>query len=463
MIYEAYNSTDEFMFRSFEMHSRIFHRKNLTDYFMISSGTNQFSMPSIWKNSIGMEIKSDFLYRWYTASDGFQCISSAVKVYEDYVSSIQHEVLIKSDRRVCMTTGGSGAASHVFDYLAYTYHNCQVVLVGMNYSLYERLSRKHRFPCIELCNDQDQYMIPDIENFRNLTNNSVKTVFVFSLPNNPTGKNYDRNSFSEIIGLIKQLDGFVVLDLVCDIVISSTKHPFLESVITEYDFWNSCAVVNSFSKSDAVAGLRIGYVYGGKELINFCSTVNADSIMNPPTLPAFPIVVTCMFRCIYLNQLLGNTSLSTQRIIRHFKKLFFITSAVIPNEMYQYAQFVFSQAQDLYKVYISELLENERIMKSNYSHTLEVFRPYIDHTSDMENGFNFCVWFRNKLKLDELTLIKSLIDNTGVAILTESSFTLRKTDPHNYLIRFSTACDEIQYLEALLRMREYMEREVFIP
>ena len=118
MIYSAYNSTDDFMFRSFSLHSNIFHQKNLDDYFMISSGTNQFSMPDIWKCSICKEVESDFLYKWYTSSEGFQCITSAVKVYEDYISSDMNYRFIKSNRKVCMTSGGSGAAAYVFDFLA---------------------------------------------------------------------------------------------------------------------------------------------------------------------------------------------------------------------------------------------------------------------------------------------------------------------------------------------------------
>lgn len=460
MIYKAYNSTDDFMFRSFDQHSKIFHQKNLKDYFMISSGTNQFSMPDIWKESIMKEIDSDFLYRWYTSSEGFQCITSAVKVYEDFASSDINSRFSKSNRRVCMTTGGSGAASHVFEYLSAKYHDCTVVLVGMNYSLYERLANKHHFQNIELCSEHDCYGIPEPACFRSLKSNN-KLVFVFSLPNNPTGKSYDTDTFSEIISIIMELNGFVIMDCVCDIVISQTPHPLLRKVITQHDFWESCAVVNSFSKSDAVSGLRIGYIYGTEELIKFCSNINAASIMNPPTLPAFSILLTCMFRCLFINQQYYVSMMNTQKIISLFKNLFFITSAVVPLKMLHYAETVFNNSEMLYVSYITQMLKNEEIMKRNISHTINTFRPFIHHVSEIEHGFNFCLWFRNTLMMDEITLIKSLIYNTGVAILTQSSFTLRKTDQNNYFIRFSTACDEQQYVCALNRMRSYMEKEVF--
>ena len=448
------------MFRSFCLHSNIFHQKNLDDYFMISSGTNQFSMPDIWKCSICKEVESDFLYKWYTSSEGFQCITSAVKVYEDYISSDMNYRFIKSNRKVCMTSGGSGAAAYVFDFLANKYRDCTVVSVGMNYSLYERLSHNHSFTFIELCSEQDPYRIPEPECFNSLKSDT-KLVFVFSLPNNPTGESYDSESFSKIISTIKELNGFVIMDSVCDIVISQTPLPFLRKIITKHDYWDSCAIVNSFSKSDAVAGIRIGYVYGTEEIINFCSRLNATSIMNPPTFPAFAVVLTCMFRCIFIDQNNNNSSMGAERIISIYRKLFYITSAVVPLKMKLYADMVFDNAEAVYGTYVSQMLNNENVMKQNITHTINTFQPYISHASKIDHGFNFCVWFSNKLNMDEMSLVRALIANTGVAILTESSFTLRRADQKNYFIRFSAACDEKQYISALRRMKNYMEKEVF--
>lgn len=461
ILFEKEHSPDKFMFRSFDIHSRIFRQNNIKDYFMISSGTNQFPMPSIWKESIEKELNSDFLYRWYTSSDGFQCITSAVKVYEDMLSSLKHDAFDRSDRRVCMTTGGSCAASLVFDYLKFAYDDCRIILVGMNYSLYERLAHKQNFSCVELSGENGGHTIPSIEKFCLETSGKFKDVFVFSLPNNPTGKSFNKAEFSDIISQIKEINGFVIIDRVCDVIFSVAPHPPSEEIITLHDYWDSCVIVNSFSKSDAVAGLRIGYIYGADKTVGFCSNINANSIMNPPTFPAFPIVITCLFRCIYYARCIKNDTSSTQRLIRMFYHLFFITSAVVPKEMSDYADSVFDNAYERYRDYADEQLKNEQVMQSNFQKTIDVFKPYIQRVSDMEYGFNFCVWFNREMRMSELELIESLIRNTGVAILTESSFTLRRVDSARYMIRFSTACDELKYTRALYRMREHIEQEVF--
>lgn len=456
-----FHSTDEFMFQTFNMHSKIFRQKNLRDYFMISSGTNQFSMPCLWKESMIRELESDFLYRWYTASDGFQCITTAIKIYEDYVSSMEQDNFVRSDRKVCMATGGSGAASMVFEYFLACYKKCCVVLVGMNYSLYERLAKKHHFSIIELCDADDPYGIPSVNDFKKLEACDCKYIFIFSLPNNPTGDMYSYQQFSDILSIIANLNGFVVLDQVCNIVISESINPLFEKVVTQLGLWESCAVVNSFSKSEAAAGLRIGYVYGTEKLIQFCSTINADSIMNPPTFPAFPIVVTCMFRCIYISKMLNDTEKLKEYFFRLFSRLFYYTSAIIPPEMREYTESFFEKGDERYFEYINEQLENEKIMKHNYKKTIDIFYKRIDRVSVFKSGFNFCIWFNLPFKWNEISLIEKLIENTGVAIMTESSFSIRNSHENQYFIRFSSACDATGYDLALKRMADYLETEGF--
>ena len=53
--------------------------------------------------------------------------------------------------------------------------------------------------------------------------------------------------------------------------------------------------------------------------------------------------------------------------------------------------------------------------------------------------------------------------NTGVAILTESSFSTCNKETYEYFIRFSTACNTNEYRKALYRMKNYFQKEgVFV-
>ena len=182
--------------------------------------------------------------------------------------------------------------------------------------------------------------------------------------------------------------------------------------------------------------------------------------MNPPTFPAFAIVLTCLFRCMYLSEYFGAVSLK-EKFKKFFRRLFFITSAGISLQMQKYAQKVFSDAETCYKDYVDEQLKNERDMEANYKSTLEILNPQILKVSKIVGGFNFCVWFTKKFNMDELSLIRKLIDSTGVAILTESSFSLAPAAEDSFFVRFSTACDSVQYRAALYRLKNFLSEEGF--
>lgn len=109
-----------------------------------------------------------------------------------------------------MTIGGSGAASLIFDYLKEKYHECIIVLVGMNYSLYERLGRKHNFTILEITSQSSIGCLPTMQEFKNMQQSTLKKVFVFSNPNNPSGLIYDYEKFSKILRYIHEINGFVI-------------------------------------------------------------------------------------------------------------------------------------------------------------------------------------------------------------------------------------------------------------
>lgn len=244
----------------------------------------------------------------------------------------------------------------------------------------------------------------------------------------------------------------------CDLPISKKTYPYIESVITENEMWDSAAIVNSFSKTDSTAGFRIGYIYGTQKLIEVVSEIQANSIMNPPTFPVFSIIITCMYRCMFLNRQKQSNVYREQLIRNLFRNVFFITGAIIPEQMKNYASRIFENYKFYYTSYVNEQLKNQECIFYNYKNTIKILSKYIDYYSELEGGFNFCVWFNRPFRLSELDLVKLLIDETGVAILTESAFTLYPTKHGSYFVRFSTACDKKLYWKALLRMKAIFDK-----
>lgn len=92
---------------------------------------------------------------------------------------------------------------------------------------------------------------------------NTKVIWICS-PNNPTGNNIDRN---EIIEVIKQFDGIVVVDEAYSDF--STKQPLR----ADLDLYENVIVLNTFSKAWGAAGIRLGMAFAHKDIIELFNKV----------------------------------------------------------------------------------------------------------------------------------------------------------------------------------------------
>jgi aminotransferase len=90
-------------------------------------------------------------------------------------------------------------------------------------------------------------------------------VLLLNSPNNPTGAVIPGGTLDAVADLVKERDILVVSDEVYDrLVFDGRRH---ESIITRPDLFERTVVVNSFSKSYAMTGWRVGYAYGPRWII----------------------------------------------------------------------------------------------------------------------------------------------------------------------------------------------------
>jgi aminotransferase len=91
-------------------------------------------------------------------------------------------------------------------------------------------------------------------------------VMIFNFPNNPTGAVLSYDEVAALAKIAVERDLIVISDEVYEkIIYDDAKHYCLATLPGMYE---RTLVVNSFSKTYAMTGLRVGYVYGPKELIS---------------------------------------------------------------------------------------------------------------------------------------------------------------------------------------------------
>ena len=106
---------------------------------------------------------------------------------------------------------------------------------------------------------------PSIDDVTSLVTDKSR-VMILNYPNNPTGTVLSREEVAALAKIAVERDLIVISDEVYEkIVYDNAEHHCLA---TFPGMRERTLVVNSFSKTYAMTGLRIGYVYGPKELIS---------------------------------------------------------------------------------------------------------------------------------------------------------------------------------------------------
>jgi aspartate aminotransferase len=110
------------------------------------------------------------------------------------------------------------------------------------------------------CREEDGF-VPNLDRVEEAMDDSVRAVVVNS-PSNPTGAVYDTVTLRGIAEIAARHDALVVADEVYECMIYRGEH---YSPGSEFE---NVVTVNSFSKSYAMTGWRLGYLTGPKELLD---------------------------------------------------------------------------------------------------------------------------------------------------------------------------------------------------
>lgn len=128
----------------------------------------------------------------------------------------------------------------------------------------------------------EDHFQPDIEGIKERITPRTKGIVVNS-PSNPTGAVLNQESFRALKDIAQDHDLWVISDEVYEDYIYSGKHYSFNEIIER------AVVLNSFSKSFAVTGWRIGYLTAPLEVVNYIANMQYHLVACPPTPPQFAL------------------------------------------------------------------------------------------------------------------------------------------------------------------------------
>jgi len=104
---------------------------------------------------------------------------------------------------------------------------------------------------------------------------------IINTPNNPTGAVYPKNVLKEIAEIAKENSLVVISDETYENIIFEKKH---HTMLKFDDIRDNLIVVNSFSKSFALTGLRLGFIILPDGLSEITSKIQENIIASPPAM-----------------------------------------------------------------------------------------------------------------------------------------------------------------------------------
>lgn len=452
------HSTDAFMFRQFSRHAQFVAGPRREQYFMLSAGTNLLPASDVWRDLAAKDYSTELAYGWYTDQRGFPLLQRTIAWHENARALgrlPKGEYPLGKD--VAVTFGGSQAVAAVTAFAQQRRPGRPVLLTGLNYSLFERQAQASRMPVIECLGDNHaSRLTPSAGKLANAVRRERPALLVMTVPGNPSGEIIDENDMVQIFSAAKESDAIILLDTVGQMTCEYASHIPSRAAI-KAGVCSQLAIVNSMSKTESVPGCRFGYVIGSKTIIDHVAAYQLTDTMNPMTLPVYPVIFSLCARTLMS---IGHENKdNVAQALSFMRRLFRITTAIPPQKAVDAADTIFSPAwfEVAFESYVRHHRYVQETIVQNEAYLHKRLGRHISAVSQRQAGLNFLVQFAPLAGWDEEYFTQSLLEQTGVAVLTEACFRREFRDRPNFWIRISLASPVGHFQSAVDRLDQWLE------
>ena len=160
---------------------------------------------------------------------------------------------------------GNGATEIIYNFCSvFVNKKTKVLIPCPTFSEYEKAAKFFggkiiHFKSLNLNNDLSKFL-------SKIPSNGI---IFFCNPNNPTGELLSKKSIQEIIKVAQKKSTLVFLDETFIELVPDLNHSLIKSIKS----YENLFILRSFTKSFGLAGLRIGYALGSKQIIEILQKV----------------------------------------------------------------------------------------------------------------------------------------------------------------------------------------------
>jgi aspartate aminotransferase len=236
------------MFEQGSKLNEIYGPENVFDY---SLGNPDYEPPTDVVNSIKKHVAESEKIHQYMSNAGYSDVR--LKLSQKISGECNLDV---SFENIVMTCGAAGGLNVVLKTILN--QDDEVLVFSPHFPEYGFYIDNHNGKCIQV--NSDKQFLPDLIDFEKKINKNSKAVIINS-PNNPTGVIYSKEILNNLAKVIEKKEKELNIKL---LVISDEPYTQLIydglKIPHTFNHFNNSLIINSYSKSLALAGERIGYI-----------------------------------------------------------------------------------------------------------------------------------------------------------------------------------------------------------
>lgn len=219
----------------------------------LAIGDPYLDTPQQVKRACIKAIKNNYTH--YAPAAGFLDVREKIAVFENKMNETNYGY-----DNVIITNGSTEAIA--ISLLSILNENDEVILFLPSYNLYRPIIELAKARAITINTEDDQFQI-NKDKIAKAINAKTKAIIINN-PNNPTGIVYNSDSCKNILDIIKKHNIWLIIDSVYEQIIFTN---YSNVLLKEKDINEKIIICQSFSKSYAMTGWRIGYLVGNKDFI----------------------------------------------------------------------------------------------------------------------------------------------------------------------------------------------------
>ena len=430
------------IYASFRMFMEASQSQKITE---MSAGVNWSKTPECVKDMLHFEISHDLSYRNYGRSIGGKIITDIIEYCERVDAKSKNRV------RCALTNGATDGAHCLMSYFLGTgllTPDAKVAMVGMAFPVYSSLMNRLGLQYVEIFDDQN--IVPELSALLEDFDRIRPSLIILALPHNPSGVMKSANYYQAILEWAARNQTFVLVDRVC--LMPWDDIGDLTPLIHQYVSDNRCFVIDSPSKSNSLAGIRLGFVLmGDRYLDGFEKEIRCRSL-NPAVFGSLTFAL-----CRLGNLCFHHGNDPARKIGRFVQRYLQVVYRQYPADFVPPEIECDSFVQKFVRDYRDEVATLSERISANQNSIVDVFGDIVDRAIILDGGFNVLISTAKMRAANEILDQEELAKRHGVCVLTQRCFQPETLASGTYFLRLSLSVPEDGFRKALEVMRDFYD------